>query len=105
MGTTHVTTGRWEDTGLEIARVDPRGAQRMTAQPARTHPGELDEQMIIEETQAGKLTVEQASRLAVTALAADLEYWARTVAVDGRVGLNDLTRALDTVRETSVPTA
>jgi hypothetical protein len=76
----------------------------MAAQPARTHLRELDEQIITDETPAGKLTVEEASRLAVTALAADLEYWARTVAVDGRVGLNDLTRALDTVRETSVPT-
>jgi hypothetical protein len=92
-------------TGLEIARVDPHGAQRMHAQPARMYPWGLDEQMITEETPPGKLTVEEASRLAVTALTTDLEYWARAVAVDGRVGLNDLTRALDTVRETSVPTA
>jgi hypothetical protein len=78
---------------------------RMAAQPTRIYPRQLDEQMITEETPAVNLTAEEASRLAVTALATDLEYWARTVAVGGRVGLNDLTRALDTVRETSVPTA
>jgi hypothetical protein len=49
------------------------------------------------------LTPEQASRLAVTAVAADLEYWARTASVDGRVGLNDLTRTLDLIREASAP--
>jgi hypothetical protein len=52
-----------------------------------------------------ELTAGQASRLAVTALITDLEYWARTVAVDGAVGVNDLTRALDIVREASVPAA
>ena len=47
---------------------------------------------------ARELTPEQASSLAVTAAAADLEYWARTASVDGRVGLNDLVRALDVIR-------
>jgi hypothetical protein len=51
-----------------------------------------------------ELTAEQASRLTVTAVTADLEYWARTASVDGRVGLNDLTRTLDVIREASTPT-
>jgi hypothetical protein len=50
-----------------------------------------------------ELDPELASRLAVTAVAADLEYWARSTAVDGRVGLNDLIRTLDLVREASSP--
>jgi hypothetical protein len=50
-----------------------------------------------------ELTTEQASRLSVTAVAADLEHWARNVSVDGRVGLNDLTRVLDVIREASLP--
>ncbi|GAA1638487.1 hypothetical protein GCM10009744_29900 [Kribbella alba] len=50
-----------------------------------------------------ELTPEQAGRMAATAVASDLEYWARTASVDGRVGLNDLTRALDVVREASIP--
>lgn len=49
------------------------------------------------------LSVEDASRLAVTATVADLEYWARTVAVHGKVGLNDLIRCLDTLRAASAP--
>jgi hypothetical protein len=49
------------------------------------------------------LTPEQASRMSVTAVTADLEYWARGASVDGRVGLNDLTRALDVIRQASVP--
>jgi hypothetical protein len=48
-----------------------------------------------------ELTPEDASCMAVTAVAADLEYWARTVSVGGRVGLNDLTRVLDGIRSTS----
>ena len=48
-----------------------------------------------------ELTPEHAGRLTAIAVTADLEYWARTAAVDGRVGLNDLTRALDVVREAS----
>ena len=47
-----------------------------------------------------ELTPDVASCMAVTAVAADLEYWARTVSVDGRVGLNDLTRVLDDIRST-----
>jgi hypothetical protein len=46
-----------------------------------------------------ELTAEQASRMTVTAVTADLEYWARIISVDGRVGLNDLTRALDVIRD------
>jgi hypothetical protein len=48
-----------------------------------------------------ELTVEHASRMTAIAVTADLEYWARTASVDGRVGLNDLTRALDVIREAS----
>ena len=51
------------------------------------------------------LTAEQAGRMAVTAVTADLEYWARTVSVDGRVGLNDLTRTLEVIRRACVPEA
>jgi hypothetical protein len=50
-----------------------------------------------------ELTPEQASRMTVTAVTADLEYWARTASVEGRVGLNDLTRTLDLIREASTP--
>jgi hypothetical protein len=48
------------------------------------------------------LTAEEASRMAVTAVTSDLEYWARSASVDGRVGLNDLTRVLDVIRQSSV---
>jgi len=41
--------------------------------------------------------------MAVIAAAADLEFWARTTSVDGRIGLNDLTRALDLMRAVSAP--
>jgi hypothetical protein len=47
------------------------------------------------------LTIEHASRLAVLAVAADLEYWARAASTDGYIGLNDLTRTLDIIREAS----
>jgi hypothetical protein len=50
-----------------------------------------------------ELTADQAGRMAATAVAADLESWARSASVDGRVGLNDLTRALDMIREVSIP--
>lgn len=43
--------------------------------------------------------LECAGRLAVLALADDLEYWARTVSTDGSIGIDDLTRALDLVRD------
>ena len=49
------------------------------------------------------LTIEESSRLAVTATVTDLEYWAHTVAVDGRLQLLDLLRVLDAVRASSVP--
>jgi hypothetical protein len=48
-----------------------------------------------------ELTPELASGLAVTALAADLAYWAHTTCVDGRVTVDDLTRALDALRQTA----
>ena len=50
-----------------------------------------------------ELTAEMASQLAVTAVAADQEYWARTASVQGRVGLNDLIRTLDMIRVDSTP--
>jgi hypothetical protein len=49
------------------------------------------------------LTVEESSRLAVTATVTDLEYWAHGVAVNGRVEVLDLLRVLDALRECSVP--
>jgi len=52
-----------------------------------------------------ELTPEQASRMTVTAIIADLEYWAHTTAVDGHVGLNDLTRTLDLIRRACIPEA
>jgi hypothetical protein len=45
------------------------------------------------------LTIEHASRLAVLAVATDLEYWARAVSTDGYIGLNDLVRTLDIIRD------
>ena len=50
-----------------------------------------------------ELTQDQATRLAVTAVAADLEYWARNASVQGRVGLNDLIQILDMIRLASIP--
>ena len=52
---------------------------------------------------AQHLSVDEASRLAVTATAADLEDWARGAAVDGRVELADLIDVLDVLRVDSVP--
>ena len=49
------------------------------------------------------LTVEESSRLAVTATVTDLEYWAHDLAVDGRLDLLDLLRVLDAIRASSVP--
>ena len=49
------------------------------------------------------LTVEEASRMAVTAVTSDVEYWARCVAVAGYLGLNDLTRVLEVIRQSSLP--
>ena len=45
-----------------------------------------------------ELTQEFASCLAVTAVTADLEYWARNASVEGFIGLNDLIQILDLVR-------
>jgi hypothetical protein len=50
-----------------------------------------------------ELTQEYASRLAVTAVTADLEYWARNASVEGHVGLNDLIQILDLLRLASAP--
>ena len=44
------------------------------------------------------MTPEQGGRMAVAAVTADIEYWARTASVDGRVSLDDLTRTLDVIR-------
>jgi hypothetical protein len=52
---------------------------------------------------AEHLSVDEASRLAVTAAAADLEDWARGTAVHGRVDLDDLLDVLDVLHEASVP--
>ena len=49
-----------------------------------------------------ELTPEQASRLAVTALAADIAYWAYATSVDGRVAVDDLARTLDIVRRSAI---
>ena len=49
------------------------------------------------------LSVDEASRLAVTATAADLQDWALGVAVRGQVGLDDLLKVLDVLRADSVP--
>ena len=49
-----------------------------------------------------ELTPEHASGLAVTALAADIAYWAHTASVDGRVTVADLARALDAIRQTAI---
>jgi hypothetical protein len=50
-----------------------------------------------------ELTHEYASRLAITAVAADLEYWARHASVEGHVGLNDLIQVLDVIRDATGP--
>jgi hypothetical protein len=50
-----------------------------------------------------ELTHEYASRLAITAVTADLEYWARNAAVEGQVGLNDLIQILDVIRVSTGP--
>jgi hypothetical protein len=49
------------------------------------------------------LSVDEASRLAVTATAADLEYWARSAAFHGQVDLHDLVGVLDALRAASAP--
>ena len=51
----------------------------------------------------GELTPELASQMAVVAVTTDVEFWARTVSVEGRVGLNDLTRTLETIRLAAAP--
>lgn len=50
-----------------------------------------------------ELTEEYASRLAITAVIEDLEYWARDASVEGYIGLNDLIQTFDMVRLASAP--
>jgi hypothetical protein len=50
-----------------------------------------------------QMTAEEASRLAVTAVAADLEYWAHSVSDQGQIDLDDLIGVLDVLRAGSVP--
>jgi hypothetical protein len=79
------------DSAKEIRMSSPMSAEQL-AQPTA------------DAMDAHDLTVEQASCLAVTAVTADLEYWARTAANgDGRLGLNDLVRVLDVIRLDSTP--
>ena len=49
------------------------------------------------------LSVEEASRLAVTATVTDLEDWAHGAAVRGQVRLHDLIEVLNVLRADSVP--
>jgi hypothetical protein len=49
------------------------------------------------------MSVEEASRLAVTATVADVADWARSVAVHGLVELDDLLRVLHILRSNSLP--
>jgi hypothetical protein len=51
----------------------------------------------------GELTPELASQMAVVAVTTDVEFWARTVSVKGRVGLDELTRTLETIRLAADP--
>jgi hypothetical protein len=50
-----------------------------------------------------ELSPEDASRLAVTATVADLEYWAFRVAVRGKVDLRELVGVLENLRAASIP--
>jgi hypothetical protein len=105
MRTTQVRTSRLAATGLQTTQVEPGRRESTAPRPARAYLHEHDEEMTNERLITDEITPEEASRLAVTALAADLEFWARTVCVNGRVGLNDLIRTLDLVREAGVPAA
>jgi hypothetical protein len=49
------------------------------------------------------LTADEASRLAVTAVTADLEYWAHSVVAHGKIELDDLISVLEVLRADSVP--
>jgi hypothetical protein len=53
--------------------------------------------------QPDELSEEEASRQATTAVASDLEFWARRVAVRGQLNLSDLVAVLDALRAESVP--
>ena len=52
---------------------------------------------------SASLTVDEASRLAVMATVADLEYWASSVSVHGQVSLDDLAGVLDALRTACAP--
>ena len=49
------------------------------------------------------LSMEEASRLAVTATVADLEDWSHSIAVHGQIELADLLDVLQLLRSASVP--
>jgi hypothetical protein len=51
-----------------------------------------------------ELSSEEAGRITVMAVTADLEHWARSAAVGGKISLRDLYQALDALRSTSLPT-
>lgn len=112
-----VTTSRSPATGAcgppavrpSGSRLIP-GKRRPRQPPGRAYPCGHAEELTSErpfgdELTGDELTGEEASRLAVTALAADLEFWVRAVSVDDWVGVNDLIRTLDLVREAGVPAA
>jgi hypothetical protein len=50
-----------------------------------------------------ELTVELASQLAVVAVTVDVDLWARTIAAEGQLALQDLTRPIDAVRRIAGP--
>ncbi|MCI2422350.1 hypothetical protein MOQ72_33480 [Saccharopolyspora sp. K220] len=52
---------------------------------------------------APQLSVDEASRLAVAAVAADLEHWACSVACGGQIELSELIEVLGIIRTTSIP--
>jgi hypothetical protein len=52
---------------------------------------------------AQHMSVEEASRLAVTATVADLEDWGRSVAVHGQIELAELVGVLEILRSASIP--
>jgi hypothetical protein len=55
-------------------------------------------------TMSDELSPEEAGRITVMAVTADLEHWARRAAVGGNVSLRELYGVLDTLRSTSLPT-
>ena len=80
--------------------VRPAGHRPRHRRDFRTHQHPLERNP---DEHSRPLSVDEASRLAVTATAADLEDWARSVAVHGQVSLDDLVDVLDVLRADSVP--